>query len=89
MKAYSLEPSMKQLQQTIDEDVAGNFATAADLYEKVLLLDYRENLEDPSVFFMPHYCACWTRLAPNFAAFRELIIPYDADEFDRREDEDE
>lgn len=47
-------------------------------------LDYRENPQDPSVFHLPNYGSVWTRVAPNFAAFRELIIPYEDDEWNRR-----
>ena len=41
------------------------------------------------MFHLPHYGACWTRAAPNFNSFRELIIPLDEDEYDRRMAEEE
>jgi SMI1/KNR4 family protein SUKH-1 len=47
-------------------------------------LDYRENLQEPRVVFRDE--THWRRLAQNFAAFMELIEPYDDDEFDRRMD---
>jgi len=52
-------------------------------------LDYRENPQAPSVFHLPHYGACWMRVAPSSDSFRELIIPLDDDEYDRRIAEEE
>src|SRR4051812_11455197 len=50
-----------------------------------ICLDYRDNLKDPQI--IAHAETHWRRVAPNFTDYKELIEPYDDDEYERRMDE--